>query len=88
MIQPTHIQSLLSQMATTTGNKEINATLPMLLRILDKKGADKYLVQLGKLIIETQSNFKLAQTIGQMSSKAKMAYSFQILLSSQKCWRI
>ena len=59
MIQPTHIQSLLSQMATTTGNKEINATLPMLLRILDKKGADKYLVQLGKLIIETQSNKEL-----------------------------
>ncbi|TLD82518.1 hypothetical protein [Helicobacter trogontum] len=59
MIQPTHIQNLLSQMATTTGNKEINATLPMLLRILDKKGADRYLVQLGKLIIETQSNKEL-----------------------------
>lgn len=59
MIQPAHIQNLLSQMATTTGNKEINSTLPMLLRILGKKGADKYLVQLGKLVIETQSNKEL-----------------------------
>lgn len=59
MIQPAHLQNLLSQMATTSGNKELNANLPMLLRILDKKGADKYLVQLGKLIIQTQSNKEL-----------------------------
>ncbi|MWV61654.1 hypothetical protein DCO58_08410 [Helicobacter saguini] len=58
MIQPAHLQNLISQMATTKG-KELNANLPMLLRILDKKGADKYLVQLGKLIIETQSNKEL-----------------------------
>ncbi|RDU65387.1 hypothetical protein CQA53_06330 [Helicobacter didelphidarum] len=60
MIQPAHLQNLLSQMATTKGNKELNATLPMLLRILDKKGVDKYLVQLGKLVIETQSNKELS----------------------------
>lgn len=59
MIQPAHLQSLLSQIATTKGNKDINASLPMLLRILDKKGMDTYVVQLGKLIIETQSNKEL-----------------------------
>lgn len=62
MIQPTHLQNLLGQMATSSGNKEINATLPMLLRILDKKGGDTYLVQLGKLILETKSDREL--TIG------------------------
>ncbi len=60
MIQPTHIKNLLSQIATTANNKEINASLPMLLRILDKKGVDKYIVQLGKLLIETQSNKELS----------------------------
>lgn len=55
MIEPTQIGKLISQIATS-GKREINSTLPMLLRILDKKGADKYLVQLGKLIIETKSD--------------------------------
>ncbi len=59
MIQPTHIKNLLSQIATTSNSKELNASLPMLLRVLDKKGANKYIIQLGKLIIETQSNKEL-----------------------------
>ena len=61
MIQPAHIQGLLSQIATS-GNKELNANLPLFLRILSKQGADKYLVQLGRLVIETTSHKEL--TVG------------------------
>ncbi|RDU72310.1 hypothetical protein CQA66_05395 [Helicobacter aurati] len=60
MIQPAHLQGLLSQIATSSNNKEINASLPMLLRILSKQDGGKYLVQLGKLVIETNSNKELA----------------------------
>lgn len=40
-------------------NKQLNANLPMLLQVLSRKGSDKFLVQLGKLIIETTSNKEL-----------------------------
>ncbi|WP_104695130.1 hypothetical protein [Helicobacter salomonis] len=43
--------------------KQFNATLPLLLKVLEKKGAQKYLLQLGNQIIETKSQKPLV--IGQ-----------------------
>lgn len=48
--------SLISNLASLQNNKQLNANLPMLLQVLSKKNADTFLVQLGKLIIETKSN--------------------------------
>ncbi|WP_120944583.1 MULTISPECIES: hypothetical protein [Helicobacter] len=43
--------------------KQFNATLPILLKVLEKKGAQKYLLQLGNQIVETKSQKPLS--IGQ-----------------------
>ncbi|STQ86055.1 hypothetical protein LS73_002610 [Helicobacter muridarum] len=63
MIQPAHLQNLISQIATASSNREINATLPILLRVLSKQSDNKYLVQLGKLVVETSSNKELTPGI-------------------------
>ncbi|WP_104689410.1 hypothetical protein [Helicobacter felis] len=46
---------LLQEVLKDTPSQNFNATLPLLLKVLEKKGDHKYLLQLGSQLIETKS---------------------------------
>ena len=82
----THSKPIKSKLHTIQAIKSINATLPMLLRILDKKGADNILVQLGNSSLKRKAtkNFKLAQIIGKNASQGKDGLLISDLIKQPK----